>query len=98
MQARPISRSDREPAPRLLPPQVRKGCRSRHGRLRERTEAMKIGEIMTGKACSCTTDCSLNDAAQIMWEHDCGCLPVFASGSDQRVVGVITDRDIAMAA
>jgi CBS domain-containing protein len=31
-----------------------------------------------------------------MWEHDCGCVPVL--NEDARVVGMITDRDICMAA
>jgi predicted transcriptional regulator len=31
-----------------------------------------------------------------MWENDCGILPVFAEGG--KVVGLITDRDICMAA
>ena len=30
--------------------------------------------------------------------HDCGCLPITADDGSQRVVGMITDRDICMAA
>jgi CBS-domain-containing membrane protein len=33
-----------------------------------------------------------------MWDFDCGCLPVTADDGSQRVVGMITDRDICMAA
>jgi CBS domain-containing protein len=34
-------------------------------------------------------------AAQLMWDHDCGVIPVL---NDQRlVVGVVTDRDLCMA-
>ena len=38
---------------------------------------------------------SLNRAAQIMWERRCGCVPVIDAG---RVVGLLTDRDVCMAA
>src|SRR5262249_40110788 len=41
---------------------------------------------------------TLNEAARIMWERDCGFVPVVADRSDPRLVGVITDRDICMAA
>jgi hypothetical protein len=35
-----------------------------------------------------------------MWEHDCGCLPVCVEGASgaPRVIGMLTDRDICMAA
>jgi CBS domain-containing protein len=35
-------------------------------------------------------------AAQIMWEHDCGVVPVV--DAERRVVGIVTDRDLCMAA
>jgi CBS domain-containing protein len=31
-----------------------------------------------------------------MWDHDCGCLPVVGSNGAERVVGMITDRDVCM--
>jgi CBS domain-containing protein len=57
---------------------------------------MRIKEIMTQPVVSCTTDNNLNAAAQLMWDHDCGVLPVV--GDDGRLAGIITDRDICMAA
>jgi predicted transcriptional regulator len=39
---------------------------------------------------------SLERAAQLMWEHDCGCVPIV--DNEQRLLGVITDRDICMGA
>jgi CBS domain-containing protein len=42
----------------------------------------------------CSPQDSLNRAAQIMWESDCGAVPVV---SDGRLVGIVTDRDICMA-
>ena len=57
---------------------------------------MKANELMTkGPACVTPTD-SVQRAAQLMEEHDCGCLLVVESNGTRRVVGVITDRDIAL--
>src|SRR5512140_1269573 len=56
---------------------------------------MKIAELMTMDVATCAPSDSLTRAAQLMWERDCGCVPVI-DGS--KVVGMITDRDICMAA
>lgn len=58
---------------------------------------MKIQEIMSREVCTCAQSATLNEAAQIMWEHDCGFVPV-VDDATEAVVGVITDRDISMAA
>jgi CBS domain-containing protein len=57
---------------------------------------MKVKELMTTDVKRCTLDTNLASAARIMWEGDCGAVPV----TDERdhVVGVITDRDICIAA
>jgi CBS domain-containing protein len=57
---------------------------------------MKARDLMTTTLSTCSEDDSLARAAQIMWENDCGCLPVFEQSG--RLVGMITDRDICMAA
>ena len=57
---------------------------------------MLVENLMTRKTHACQPDDSLALAAQLMWEHDCGCVPVCAGGGAPRVVGVITDRDICM--
>jgi CBS domain-containing protein len=57
---------------------------------------MAIKDIMTTGVFHCSPADTLSTAARIMWEHDCGCLPVV--DSEQRVIGMITDRDICMAA
>ena len=57
---------------------------------------MNVGELMSRDVRTCATSDSLNDAARIMWEADCGCAPVVEA--DGTVVGMITDRDICMAA
>ena len=57
---------------------------------------MKVKEAMTPHAKAIWITESLADAAKEMWENDCGVLPIIMDG--QKVVGVITDRDICMAA
>jgi CBS domain-containing protein len=57
---------------------------------------MKVKEIMSVNAKACTLTDNLADAARSMWNTDCGILPVVAEGG--KVVGLITDRDICMAA
>jgi CBS domain-containing protein len=57
---------------------------------------MKVGDLMTKDVRTCFSTDSLNRAAQIMWENDCGCVPIV---NDQgNLVGILTDRDICMAA
>ena len=57
---------------------------------------MKVEEIMTKDAKAIWVTESLADAAKSMWDNDCGILPVIKDG--RKVVGLITDRDICMAA
>lgn len=59
---------------------------------------MLIEHLMTRTVHTCGPEDSLASAAQIMWEHDVGCLPVCSSNGVQHVVGMITDRDICMCA
>ena len=57
---------------------------------------MLIGNVMTRHAVTCHADDTLERAAQLMWEHDVGFLPVVDGGG--RLIGVVTDRDALMAA
>ena len=57
---------------------------------------MKVREVMVREVRSCCAEDSLNRAAQIMWDGDCGVVPVV--DGEGRPVGMITDRDICMAA
>ncbi|MBI4478154.1 MAG: CBS domain-containing protein [Acidobacteria bacterium] len=50
---------------------------------------------MTTDVKTCRLDTNAAEAMRIMWEQDCGALPVLGHGA--RVVGMITDRDIAIA-
>ena len=58
---------------------------------------MKAKELMTRSPACCSADDTAQDAARAMREHDCGIIPVVEAGS-KRVVGVVTDRDIAIRA
>lgn len=59
---------------------------------------MKVEKIMTLDVKYCTERDTLNRAAQLMWEDDCGFVPVIALDGQARLIGVLTDRDICMAA
>lgn len=56
---------------------------------------MKVRDIMKQPAISCDADTNVGSAVQLMWEHNCGLLPVV--GADQKLIGVVTDRDICIA-
>jgi CBS domain-containing protein len=57
---------------------------------------MKVESLLTKPARACAPTDNLHTAAEVMWSADCGCVPV--TDSNQRVVGIVTDRDICMAA
>jgi CBS domain-containing protein len=57
---------------------------------------MNVQTIMTREVKTCRPNDTLDTPTRIMWENDCGCVPVI--GDDKRVLGMITDRDICMAA
>jgi CBS domain-containing protein len=56
---------------------------------------MKVSEVMTRDVVVANPRQSICDAAKLMAESDMGALPV---GENDRLVGVITDRDIAVRA
>jgi len=57
---------------------------------------VKVADLMTRVVRACMVHESVNAAARIMWEHDCGCAPVVDGHG--RLAGIVTDRDICMAA
>jgi len=59
---------------------------------------MRVEKLMTTDVKVCFEHETLNRAAQLMWECDCGFIPVIAGNGDASLLGVLTDRDIAMAA
>ena len=55
---------------------------------------MRAREIMTTNLATVSPDDRAQRAAELMAEYDCGCVPVVEAGG--RVVGVVTDRDLAI--
>ena len=55
---------------------------------------MRAHDLMTAEPACCTPNSSAREAAALMRDHDCGCIPV-VEGTSMRLVGVLTDRDIA---
>ena len=63
---------------------------------RNDTEPTRVREVMTKDVLTCSVSDRLNRAAQLMWESDCGCIPIVEEHG--MLVGMLTDRDICMAA
>ena len=59
---------------------------------------MNVEQIMSKDVATCGPDDTLNEAARLMWERDCGFVPIAEPGPNRRLVGVVTDRDVCMAA
>ncbi len=59
---------------------------------------MKIEQIMQRNVSVCTQDDNLNTAARLMWDNDCGCIPIISANGNGAVIGMLSDRDICMAA
>jgi CBS domain-containing protein len=57
---------------------------------------MKVAEVMADDLVTCRADDSLNRAAQLMWERRCGTVAVVDDAG--KAIGVLTDRDVCMAA
>jgi CBS domain-containing protein len=55
---------------------------------------MKVKDIMTTDLKTCTPDTTVAEAGALMWDGDCGFLPVVDDGV---LVGVVTDRDMYIA-
>lgn len=57
---------------------------------------MKAKDIMTKQPKCVTAETSVREAARIMKEQDVGVLPVVEREGSDRLIGIITDRDIAV--
>lgn len=57
---------------------------------------MNVSDLMNAPARTCRADESCSAAARVLWESDCGCVPV--TDPNGQLVGVVTDRDLCMAA
>lgn len=57
---------------------------------------MKVRDIMTENPACITPETSARQAARLMEDNDVGSLPVVESEASRRLVGVVTDRDLAL--
>jgi len=56
---------------------------------------VQVQEIMTREVTAASLEMNAAQAAEVMWNKNCGSLPVIADGG--RVVGIVTDRDLFIA-
>src|SRR5215472_3101523 len=56
---------------------------------------MKVKDVMMRTAASCTPETNVGAAVEILWNRNCGILPVV--DSRQKVIAVVTDRDLCIA-
>lgn len=56
---------------------------------------MQAQDIMTPNPACCTSHDTAQRAAELMRDSDCGCLPVVDDQESRRIIGVVTDRDLA---
>lgn len=57
---------------------------------------MNVNELMVTEVARCSPQTSLQDIAILMWNNDCGAIPLV--DDEDRPIGIVTDRDIAMGA
>ena len=57
---------------------------------------MRVRDIMTPDPAFCTPDATAGEAAALMRDHDAGSIPVVENGQSKKLVGTVTDRDLAV--
>jgi len=57
---------------------------------------LEVGDLMTRNVAAVRASEPLSAAAQLLWDRDCGSIPVLED-QGERVVAMVTDRDICMA-
>ena len=56
---------------------------------------MKIEEMMSKNLFCCTPTDGIQQAAKLMKDNDVGAIPVVNDCNERKLLGIITDRDIA---
>ena len=56
---------------------------------------MTVKELMTTPVKTCRANALVGEAARMMLEENCGCLPVV--DAHDRLAGILTDRDVCLA-
>ncbi len=57
---------------------------------------MRIQDIMTKNPACVSPDATAREAAQVMLREEIGLVPVVDAANNNRLVGVVSDRDIAI--
>src|ERR1700694_4964235 len=57
---------------------------------------VRVCDIMTPNPVCCTPDSTAREAATLMRDNDCGSIPVVENREANRLVGMVTDRDLAI--
>lgn len=78
------------------PTEILRVARRLFGNVRARRQEPVVEALMSRAVRTCRVSDTLHRAAEELWVHDHGALPVV--DQDDQLVGVITDRDICMAA
>lgn len=55
---------------------------------------MKVQDIMTRDVAACAPDADVASVTKLMWDRDCGVIPVVDAAG--QVAGMVTDRDICI--
>ena len=86
-----------------LPGSLRKGIplaptapREQRRQVDNREVGMRVQDVMTKDPAFVTPGATIREAAQIMQRENVGIIPVVEEKGDKRLVGVVTDRDIAI--
>lgn len=56
---------------------------------------MRVQDVMMRTPAYCSPETNLGSAVQLLWERDCGFLPIV--DAKRKVIGVVTDRDLCVA-
>lgn len=59
---------------------------------------MKVSEIMSSNVGCCKPNSTIREAAQMMVDCDCGAIPIVEDDKGRRILGLVTDRDLAIRA
>jgi CBS domain-containing protein len=57
---------------------------------------VRVKQVMTPNPACCTPQSTAREAATLMRDHDCGSIPVVDDIKTRRLVGIVTDRDLAI--
>jgi CBS domain-containing protein len=57
---------------------------------------VRVSDIMTPDPACCTPGTTAREVALLMKEYDCGAIPVVDAMETKRLIGIVTDRDLAI--